>query len=735
MSSFNELGLSTTMLDAVASLGYQEPTDVQKQAIPAILAGKDVVAGAKTGTGKTAAFSLPCMDLFAPGGKGCAPYMLVVTPTRELAQQIAEVCTSVSKFTKHRILSVVGGVSQNPQVKKLKSGVDVLIATPGRLIDLHNQRFVNLNNVGLFVLDEADRMLDMGFSPDIHRIAGFLPSQHQTMLFSATIDEAVERSIGKLLSNPMRVEVARRGEVADTVKQSMIRIPQALKQAMLIALLNEKGASRVIVFARTRGRADSCAKRLNKAGFRAAAIHSDRSQAKRQKALADFESGKIDVIVGTDVLARGIDVDDVSYVVNFDLPDQSEDYIHRIGRTGRAGKGGEAISFVTPENKKMLKEILRLTKQKDIPEIDANSFDLEEAKEQAAEAADPEIAAAKKEVKARKKRKENAKARKAEEKETAHQKKKKKDKSAVNLYLEGIEKATEIIAAEARRDEIANGADEREKTLTGKKSEKKKKPSRDQQVTEKSKLFAKKLTNQLDGKFTDDEDDSFPRRKKKNKGPQKKSKDHRAHDHASNGRRAKDRRDGKDVGRAEYLRASSVRSGNGFRSADDGESREKKQSFKKRSENAGRDYRPERTFGDRGAAKGKRSRASMDGRSGRPARAGKPGYGGAGKPGYGGSSRSGYGSADRSGRYSEAGRPARTSRPGYGNADRPTRTSRPGYGGNKSARAGKPGYGGKPKYGSAGRSGYGASARPASHRPRTSFSNTSKPAGRKQRTR
>ena len=536
MSSFNELGLSPTMLSAVELLGYQEPTAVQQQAIPAILAGKDVVAGAKTGTGKTAAFSLPCLDLFQPGEKGCAPQMLVVTPTRELAQQIAEVCASISKLTNHRILSIVGGVSQNPQVKKLKAGVDILIATPGRLIDLKNQGFVDLSCVHFFVLDEADRMLDMGFSPDIHRIAGYLPEKRQTMLFSATIDDAVEKSIGKLLSNPVRVEVARRGEVADTVKQSLIRIPHALKPALLVALLKEKGSPRVIVFARTRGRADTCARRLNRAGVRAAAIHSDRSQAKRQRALADFESGKIDVIVGTDVLARGIDVNDVSYVVNFDLPDAPEDYVHRIGRTGRAGKGGEAISFVSPENKKILKEILRLTKQQSIPEIDVENFDLEEAKEQAiehamraTEAADPEIIAAKKEVKARMKRKEKTKVRKAEEKEAARQGKKKK--TAVDQYVKDLQKAAaREAAAEERNAEKAAGTEaaapmiaaaekpvKAAKNAKAAKAEKKRggKLTLADNEAESSQYFAKKLSQQLDG--TPDEDSEQPREKRTSK--------------------------------------------------------------------------------------------------------------------------------------------------------------------------------------------------------------------------
>ena len=334
----------------------------------------------------------------------------------------------------------------------------------------------------------------------------------------------------------MRVEVARRGEVADTVKQSLIRIPHALKPALLVALLKEKGSPRVIVFARTRGRADTCARRLNRAGIRAAAIHSDRSQAKRQRALADFESGKIDVIVGTDVLARGIDVNDVSYVVNFDLPDAPEDYVHRIGRTGRAGKGGEAISFVSPENKKILKEILRLTKQQSIPEIDVENFDLEEAKEQAiehamraTEAADPEIIAAKKEVKARMKRKEKAKVRKAEEKEAARQGKKKK--TAVDQYVKDLQKAAaREAAAEERNTEKAASAEAAapmiaaaEKPAKAAKSKKtvkaEKKRSEKLMLTdieaESSQYFAKKLSQQLDG--TPDEESEQPREKRTSK--------------------------------------------------------------------------------------------------------------------------------------------------------------------------------------------------------------------------
>ena len=432
MQPFEHLGLSQDILDAVSLLGYDQPTPVQEQAIPAVLEGKDIVAGAKTGTGKTAAFALPLMNQFKPGRKGRGPRMLVITPTRELAQQICSICETIAACTNHRVYCVVGGVSYNPQIQKLASGVDILIATPGRLLDLLHDNHVNLKGVRYFVLDEADRMLDMGFAPDMYKIANELPEERQTLLFSATIDKAVEDSIGKLLHNPAMIEIAKRGEVADAVDQHIIRIPHTLKPALLTSLLRERGSFRVIVFARTRGRADTCARRLNREGIPAAAIHSDRSQNQRQRALADFDLGKIDVIVATDVLARGIDVENVSYVVNYDLPMVPEDYIHRIGRTGRAGATGAAISFVSPENEKTLKEIQHLIKQ-EIPEMTVASFDRAIAEEKVALQAmravdkrDPEIAAAVKEMKAREKRKEKARVRAEEEQKAAEKTGKKK---------------------------------------------------------------------------------------------------------------------------------------------------------------------------------------------------------------------------------------------------------------------------------------------------------------------
>ncbi|MEG0376582.1 MAG: DEAD/DEAH box helicase, partial [Raoultibacter sp.] len=305
---FNELGLSEKALAAVKRLGYDAPTPVQEQAIPLILEGRDIIAAAKTGTGKTAAFSLPTMDQLGHIQRGQGPLMLVVSPTRELADQIGKVCRDIALSTHHRILTVIGGISYDPQIKQLKNGVDILIATPGRLVDLMERNAVRLSNVEVLVLDEADRMLDMGFWPQMKKIIGATPAKRQTLLFSATIDDQIQKSVGTLLQNPAYVEIAHRGETADTVDQFVIPATQTTKAALLKAVLDEKGSDRVIVFARTRSRADSCTRRLRRAGFDAEAIHSDRSQAQRKRALDNFSKGKTHILVATDVLARGIDV-------------------------------------------------------------------------------------------------------------------------------------------------------------------------------------------------------------------------------------------------------------------------------------------------------------------------------------------------------------------------------------------------------------------------------------------
>ncbi|MBQ9954327.1 MAG: DEAD/DEAH box helicase, partial [Eggerthellaceae bacterium] len=347
--SFADLGLSENALKAVQLLGYETPTPVQEQAIPLALEGYDIIAAAKTGTGKTAAFSLPGIDRIGRTSARKAPRMLVITPTRELAFQIAEVCETIAQVSRHRIACVVGGVAIDPQIQKLGKGVDVLIATPGRLIDLMNQKAVRLDDVEILVLDEADRMLDMGFLPSVRTIVAATPESRQTLLFSATIDESVRKQVDSLLRDPQIVQIAHVGETADTVTQYIARVPQTMKFDLLKATLAHYGHARVIVFARTRGRADSTCRRLNRLGYTAEALHSDRSQNQRRRALENFASGTTDILVATDVLARGIDVEGVSYVVNFDLPTMPEDYVHRIGRTGRAGADGFALSYVTPE--------------------------------------------------------------------------------------------------------------------------------------------------------------------------------------------------------------------------------------------------------------------------------------------------------------------------------------------------------------------------------------------------
>ena len=414
MTHFDDLGLSGQALQAVAQLGYSTPTPVQEQAIPKVLEGRDLIAAAKTGTGKTAAFSLPTMDKLghAKGNKG--PLMLVVTPTRELAEQIGEVCGIIAMNTHHRILTVVGGVSYNPQIQALNRGVDVLIATPGRLVDLMDQGAAHLSSVEVLVLDEADRMLDMGFWPAMRKIIGATPQNRQTLLFSATIDRTIMSTAGKLLHDPAMVEIAHKGETADTVEQYVMHVQQAVKPELLKGLMKERGHRRVIVFCRTRSRADATCRRLKKVGYSVEAIHSSRSQNQRRRALENFANGTTDVLVATDVLARGIDVEEVEYVVNYDLPTQPEDYVHRIGRTGRAGASGFAVSFVSPETADALRDIQKLLKRT-IPELELENFDMHEAENEAAARAqraearrDPEIQQAKKEQAARTRRKNKA---------------------------------------------------------------------------------------------------------------------------------------------------------------------------------------------------------------------------------------------------------------------------------------------------------------------------------------
>lgn len=356
--SFADLGLSEEVLSAVADMGYTAPTPVQAASIPHALDGEDVLAAAQTGTGKTAAFLLPTMNNLPHVPRSRArgrvaaqgPLMLVITPTRELAQQIEEVCRAIARRTGHTSVTVVGGVSYNPQRDKLKRGCDILIATPGRLQDLIDQGACSLDQVQVLVLDEADRMLDMGFLPAVRRIVSYTRDDRQTLLFSATLDEQAVGSITDLVTDPARVEIAPVTSTADTVEQYVLPVSLESKNALLADVLKREGSNRVIVFCRTKHRADACSRRLARAGITCAAIHGDRSQAQRERALKAFRSGECDVLVATDVLARGIDISDVRYVVNFDVPEDPVDYIHRIGRTGRAGEEGWSLTFVTVDD-------------------------------------------------------------------------------------------------------------------------------------------------------------------------------------------------------------------------------------------------------------------------------------------------------------------------------------------------------------------------------------------------
>ncbi len=360
---FEQLGLSAPLLKALQQEGYTEPTAIQAQAIPPALTGKDILGLAQTGTGKTAAFALPILQLL--NEKQFNGYKhtqaLILTPTRELAMQISESFETYGRYTKVKQEVIFGGVSQHTQTIALRNGTDILIATPGRLLDLMDQGYVHLDHLELFVLDEADRMLDMGFINDVKKIMKALPRQKQTMLFSATMPPQIKQLVASLLRNPVTIQVTPLSSTAERIDQFVYFIPKQRKQSLLVHLLNEKNIRRTLVFTRTKHGADKIAKELKKASIRAEAIHGNKSQNARQSALSNFKQGKIKVLVATDIAARGIDVDALEHVINFDLPDVPETYVHRIGRTGRAGANGIAISFCdTREEMGNLRGINRL---------------------------------------------------------------------------------------------------------------------------------------------------------------------------------------------------------------------------------------------------------------------------------------------------------------------------------------------------------------------------------------
>jgi ATP-dependent RNA helicase RhlE len=352
--SFESLGLEPRLLKGVAAMGYTEPTPIQNESIPHVLAGHDVVGCAQTGTGKTAAFVLPLLQRIKPQGGIQA---LVVTPTRELAVQIGDVARDASKFTGHRAVVIYGGVGYEPQLQKLRRGVDLVVATPGRLLDIQNRGSINLSKVQILVLDEADRMLDMGFWPDVRKIIALLPPERQNLLFSATMSSDVMRVAGSTLHNPISIETSPARKPIEKIHQAIYPVNQMQKAELLVELLKGGELNRVLVFTRTKHRADRVCRHLEHNRIRGAAIHSNRTQAQRQRALDGFKDGTYRVLVATDIVARGIDVDRISHVINYDLPSVAQDYVHRIGRTARAGKTGTAISFLAAEQAGELREI------------------------------------------------------------------------------------------------------------------------------------------------------------------------------------------------------------------------------------------------------------------------------------------------------------------------------------------------------------------------------------------
>ncbi|MDE2600411.1 MAG: DEAD/DEAH box helicase [Rhodocyclaceae bacterium] len=365
---FSELGLRAEILRSLSEQGYDTPTPIQQQAIPEVLAGHDLMAAAQTGTGKTAGFTLPMLQLLSTRNSGLSmakfqTRALILTPTRELAAQVYESVRTYGQHLNLRAAAIYGGVSMVPQTKLLRSGVEIIVATPGRLLDHVAQRNVDLSNIEMVVLDEADRMLDMGFLPDIKKVMKVLPEKRQTLMYSATFSDEIRQLAKQFLNDPRQVAVASANSTADTVAQAVYTVDRNKKRDLLVKLIEDNQWHQVLVFTRTKHGANALAEKLDKGGIRAAAIHGNKSQGARTKALADFKSLKLHVLVATDIAARGIDIDQLPHVVNYELPNVPEDYVHRIGRTGRAGATGEAVSLVCVDEFKLLRDIERLLKR------------------------------------------------------------------------------------------------------------------------------------------------------------------------------------------------------------------------------------------------------------------------------------------------------------------------------------------------------------------------------------
>ena len=360
--SFKNLGLSEPLLKAIALQGYKNPTPIQEKSIPEVFAGKDVLASAQTGTGKTAGFTLPLLQILSenPVRKRRPIRVLILTPTRELAAQILANLDQYGKFLDVRSTVIFGGVSANPQITALRKGIDILVATPGRLLDLENQRKLSLHEVDHLVLDEADRMLDMGFLRDIKRVLQLLPKDRQNLLFSATFSKEIKALAGSFLHNPVLVEATPENTTVEKIQQKVYRVDKKKKPQLIIQLIKEGNWQQVLVFTRTKYGANKLADKMGKNGITAVPIHGNKSQNARTKALSDFKKGKVRVLVATDIAARGLDIPLLPHVVNFEIPNVPEDYVHRIGRTGRAGESGEAVSLVSIEEVPLLKDIVKL---------------------------------------------------------------------------------------------------------------------------------------------------------------------------------------------------------------------------------------------------------------------------------------------------------------------------------------------------------------------------------------